>query len=291
MSQPRLPIISFAAVVLASASLAQAPVPVPGPAVISSMDPLSDASDLLKHLYGKVVTYEGPVWVWSGELEPQPGRDPGLKWALRARRQSLIMPADTGLEPNLAVMLEKTLQAYHQQQTSGPRFQVLTSKWGYHIVPAQVHDENGALVPAMNLLDAHITVPEVERNPEAHLRALAAAVTGATGVLLDPAWYGNGFDRLFHSSPARFTWGASDMVARDALIDLLQRSATTFLWRLQCQPSARPEDRFCALNMSMLEVSVTDAQGNPGTRVLKFDRCGDCPPPLPPPPVSGPPRR
>jgi hypothetical protein len=87
----------------------------------------------------------------------------------------------------------------------------------------------------------------------------------------------DGFDREFRSQPARFQWGATGAIARDALIELLDKSAITFLWSLKCQPSARAEDRFCALNIHMIEVAITDAQGKPATRVLYFDRCGDCP--------------
>jgi len=275
MSQRNFRIVSIASLIFAPGLLAQAPAP--SARVITSMSPLADAADLLRHLYGKVITYEGPLWVWPGDLEPMPGRDPNLK---NPKPQGFVMPADTGSEPNLGVVLQRTIEGYHQQ-TTGPRFTILTSKWGYHIVPTQVHDENGALVPARNLLDARITLPETERNPQAHLFAFAAAVSTVTGVRLEPLWYGDGFDRLFRSSPARFTWGVNNAVARDALIDLLERSATTFLWNLECQSSARPEDWFCGLNMHMLEVSVTDPQNKPAKRVLKFDRCGDCLPAAP----------
>ena len=34
-----------------------------------------------------------------------------------------------------------------------PAFQVLQSKWGYHITPLMVHDSNGVFVAATSLLD------------------------------------------------------------------------------------------------------------------------------------------
>jgi hypothetical protein len=71
-------------------------------------------------------------------------------------------------------------------------------------------------------------------------------------------------------------------VARDALIDLLNQSATTFSWRLMCLISAQG----CALNLRAIEVAVTDSlgkpvidsQGKPEKRGVWFDRCRDCAP-------------
>ena len=282
-------IISAAALLLLGRTVSLAQAPAVGSTRITSPRPLADASDLLQHLYGKVVTYEEPVLVWRGELESQAGRDPNRKWGLFPKPQGFLVPSDTSLDPNLASALSKTLDAYHQQ-TSGTRFQILTSNWGLHIVPVQAHDENGDLVPTGSVLDSRVTVATEERTPEQHLLALLAAATSATGTSIVTGGQGGpgGFDRVFRAAPPRFQWGVDGMVARDALIDLLTRSATTFSWRLKCQASARLEDRFCVLNLAMIEVAVTDAQGQPATRVLKFDRCGDCPPPPPPPPASNP---
>ena len=36
------------------------------------------------------------------------------------------------------------------------------------------------------------------------------------------------------SNPSRFAWGVAGAVARDAVLDLLERSATTFSWSLTC---------------------------------------------------------
>jgi hypothetical protein len=270
-------VLLLAAIMLWSLS-ATAQTPKPGPTPIASARPLADAADLLQHLYGKVVTYEDPVWVWRGDLETQPGGDPNRKWGLFPKAHGFTMPVETGVDPNLASVLQKALVAYHQQSV-GTRFQVLTSKWGYHIVPIQTHDEGGSLVAASSPLDSHIYITTEERTPLQHLSALLDAIAVASGVKIELGMYRvDGFNREFRSEPASFQWGATGAVARDALIELLDKSATTFLWSLKCQPSARAEDRFCVLNMHMIEVAITDAQGKPATKVLYFDRCGDCPP-------------
>jgi hypothetical protein len=252
-------------------------VPVTGEKRVSSPRPLADASDVLQHLYGKVVTYEEPFLVWRGDVVG----DPNVKLGLFPRFQSFLMPSELGSERDPGVALEKTLDAYHRQ-TSSSRFKVLTSKLGYHIVPVQAHDERGALVPVSSILDSRVAVAVQERTAGAHLRALASAVTAATGINVGLGGQGDpgGFDRLFRARPSSgFAWGVGSMVARDALVELFDRSATTFSWRLFCQASsARAEDLRCALNLSLIEVAVTGPDGQPAMRVLRFDRCGDCPP-------------
>jgi hypothetical protein len=276
MGQMKVRTIGFLALVLLgnarSQTLTVSSIPVAG------IRPLADASVLLQEQYGKVVTYEEPILVWRDEL----AGDPSIKWDLSPKTRSFVMP-QAGSVPDLAAMLQKTIEAYHQQ-ISGTRFKVMTSKLGYHIVPTQFHAENGDLVPAKSVLDSQVTVPTEERTPREHLQALLSAVTSATGVDIKTGGAGD-INIPFHAFPPQFKWGVSNGIARDALIDLLDRSATTFSWHLKCQPSGRPEDRYCVLNMPMLEVAVTDSQGLPAKRVLFFDRCGNCPR-LPPPPPA-----
>src|SRR5262249_10777376 len=160
--------------------------------------------------------------------------------------------------------LENTIAAYHQQ-TSGTRFQILSSTLGYHIVPVQGHDESGRLVPTGSVLDQIVTVPSEPRTAEGHLRALGAAIssTGPSRVIISAFPYAVGpygvsgaFDRVFRAQPEVFPWGAYSLVAREALIDLFSQSATTLSWRLMCQASAQARDRFCVLNIGAIEVAV-----------------------------------
>jgi len=255
---------------------------------VVAVRPLAEASILLEERYGKVVTYEEPVLTWGGELEEIPGKS-GTKGYLYAKPQGFLMPSEAGQGSDLALALQKTLSAYHQQ-TTGTRFQVLTSRLGYHIVPLQVHDSNGAFVPANSLLDAQIYIPNEARSARGHLQAFGAAVTAATGIPLDVSalpYQPQGFDNVFRARPERFTWGTEPKVARDALIDLLGMSATTFSWRLRCQASLQSDGRSCALDLAPIAVSITNASGQSDKAVLWFDRCGDCPPPrqAPPPPA------
>ena len=113
-----------------------------------------------------------------------------------------------------------------------------------------------------------------------HVAALRTMIQSASGmrIVSGDAGKPGGFDRLFLSEPPKFTWGVNGVTARDALIDLLEHSATTFRWGLWCQPSAQAQDRLCSLTLGMLEVKATDAEGKVAVRPLKFDRCVHCPP-------------
>ena len=173
--------IGLAALMPASAQTTTPQTATKEPTRISSRRPLEDVAILVEHLYAKVVTYEEPLLTWREELEPADGRDPSLKWAIRAKLQNLTMPGDTGIDPDAGVVLGQALQAYHAQ-SGGTRFRVLTSEVGYHIVPEQVHDEAGTLVPAHSALDARITIPIESRTPLQHMRALVSAVSVASGV-------------------------------------------------------------------------------------------------------------
>jgi len=233
----------------------------------------------LEETRGKIVTYEEPLLTWMGDLEEIPGKS-GTKGYLYPKESGTSLPSAVSSASDLHSALNDTLDACHKQ-SSGTRFQVLQSSWGYHITPAMVHDSNGALVAATSLLDAPIYVPAGERTAKDHLLALGAAVTAATGMRMDVSALPSqsaGFDNLFRANPARFSWAAEREIARDALIDLLSKSATSFSWRLNCQASTQPDARFCVLNVNPVSVAITNANGQPEKRALWFDRCADCPP-------------
>jgi hypothetical protein len=281
-------VFSLPIMLVIHAATVQQQTPAGSSSLVSSPRPLADAVQILQATYGKVVTYEESMLTWQGDLEVQ-GRDPKAKWALIPRTHAFTMPAVSGSDTDLTRVLENTIAAYHQQ-TSGIRFKVLSSTLGYHVVPVQVHDENGRSVSATSVLDHIVTVPSEARTAEGHLQALTAAISSTASLPVHinafPGGHPDAIDRLFRPQAEVFPWGVSSAVARDALVDLFNQSATTFSWRLKCQASAQASDRFCVLNVGVLEVAETDSNGKPVTdakgklvtRGLKYDRCKDCPP-------------
>ncbi len=243
---------------------------IPGPVTVSHARPLYDEAARLQLLFGKVVTYEDPVWRWTGDSEPL-GRGFQLKY------RSYQRPADAGSDPG--TILASTLDAYHQQ-TDGPRFRVIASRWGLHIVPSALRDESGWLVDAVNPLDAEITVPMEERTAREHFVTIMGQVASATGIGMKfvPTTASGipGIDDFFEwdfaADPSRFKWGTSRTVAREAIVDLLDRSATTYSWHLGCEP----RQATCAFNIGELHALVAGPNGSLTNKLVQFDRCGAC---------------
>jgi hypothetical protein len=274
---------SWYAAVCGAATLFAAPLVVPAqtptPSIVTLVWPGDNALDRLERRYGKVITYEDPIWVWRGELARNPRLTLPTDTALEAPRPAFAMPAASpGGE--LATDLANVLSAFHL--SSGTRFSVQSSKFGLHVIPALVHDENGAFVPAKNLLDAFITVPQDGRTAYQHFTALCAAIAIATGVKVKPGInFPEGWEAEF-GGHASFIWGASSETGREAIVDLLDRSATSMSWHLLCYSGADTlHDHTCSFNIREVPISITDANGKPKDTVLLFDRCGRCPP-LPP---------
>jgi hypothetical protein len=186
--------------------------------LVPSPRAMDDACARMEALYGNVVTYEEPPADFT--------------------HQVFLMPAIRG-----PADVSKIVDAWRQQALV-PHFRLLTSKLGYHVVPV-----------TGGVLDGRVTIPVVARTPEEHMRALETAVSVASGTMVDMSGFGmrpGGFDDAFGANPGRFPWGASHMVARDALVNLLLRSATTFTWHMKCQASPSFFTRLCALNLAKI---------------------------------------
>jgi len=270
-----------------------------GPNLIRSLHPVSDAADLLRHSYLKVITYEDPLWQWPGEMRVlSPRADPATKRASSPAEVSFALPGGNTQALDLPARLAQVLAAYHEQ-TGGPRFQVLTSKLGLHIVPLQVRNRDGQFAPAQNPLDKLVFIPQQERTAHGHLLALDSALVAANdglNITISPKVVdlrGDSFNFMFAPTRADdrpFVWGTavSNMTGRDALIDLLDRSATTFYWDMRCLGALTVGYNQCHMYVAPLEIT-TDASGGQsvnsggkiltmtgGKRVIEYDRCGGC---------------
>lgn len=242
--------------------------------------PLANAVDWLQLRFGKVVTYEDPLREWAGETEPIPRNSKLTK----LKRHSLTIPASVssaaaGTTLTLE-MVQLVVDAYHQQNPTGARFKATRSEWGFHIVPVQVRDASGALTPVNNPLDAQIEVPVGSRTAAEHLEALAKAAGAAAGIrVIDTSSYVDeyfGFNQYLGRMGGYlpedrqyllFEWGTKGVTAREALINLVSRSCSTFTWNEVCVPSADQEGgKGCLLGVIPL---VT---GEP-PRARQSDRC------------------
>lgn len=286
----------WATAVIALVSLtAQYPVAAGGdrqPEKITWYIPLQRAAELLTDRYAVPVTYEDPsLWLWDDGLDYtvrlSDGRD-----LFRVKEHTLTMPEEVsgeltaGRAPRLNLrVVTKVVESYNRENPGFPRYGVLESKLGFHIVPVEIPDETGKYIPAKNLLDTLVSVPLEQRTPSEHLIAICNAVAAASGRVFrvrpmaarvfDGYFAANGyFLPKMRSGRERpymlFEWGIQNVKARDALIDLLERSSTTMRWVFGCELTGRvPESRPCGVVLDPLVV---------GGRIQSFDRCVNCRP-------------
>lgn len=241
--------------------------------------PLEDAAVLLQAEYGMPITYEDPILIWREDLESvQYAKG---KTGLQPKPLSFSMPVDVdpGRNPKLDDwLLGKVLDAYHRQ-TDGPRFRVTDWSWGLSILPAEVRDANGQLAKVTPLLDTIISIPEAVRSPSEHFGAICEAITTSTGIELK--YGGQWMDQYFSPIPLprrmnddqrkqiSFTWGGVNLIAREAVINLLEHSATTLTWKVLCQS----DEGYCVFTPQPIMINARSSDGTlAGRKALTRDR-------------------
>src|SRR5579863_9731290 len=74
--------------------------------------PTDNAVDRLEASFGKVVSYEDPVWAWRGDLAPE--RFNHQPHRMEPVTPTFVMPALSSPPADLATEVGKMLAAYHQ---------------------------------------------------------------------------------------------------------------------------------------------------------------------------------
>lgn len=256
------------------------------PNEITAARPLAELTTALQRETGKPVTYEDPVWEWSGELESI-GSSNAAKWNRFPRRRHFVMqPIRETPDGGSTEWLTNMVKQYNSQE-NGSRFKVISSRLGVHVVPDQTPDGSGQLGTSKNLLDTLITVPTEARTATEHFRVLCEAVSAASGIEVRLGVGGPRpwLDDFFGAESRQFPWGTSGVVAREATIELMMTSASSLSWKLFCQASREPRDRFCVMNIRPIEMKGFAGDGKPSSKVLFYDRCAQCARPnrVPPP--------
>ena len=247
--------------------------------------PLGDFARELEGQYAKPVTFETPLLLWRGHMEKFGALPDGTE-IFSFVRHGFALPENAGIldAPALSTgLVSKVVEAYHQSNPGYPRYRVWQSPMGFHIIPTDARDQAGVLGPAHSVLDAQIEVPVEKRTASEHLQAVMDAVTRATGIAtlvensIDSDYAANGY--MIRGEPRGgpaeaeraymlFDWGASQVSAREALIDLLTKSSTTLSWTLACIPDYRNGNRqHCMINVHPLAVNG---------RYIRFDHCTKC---------------
>jgi len=255
-----------------------------GPADYSLYQPIYELAKRLEARYAKPVTVELPLLVWRGETQRVGFTKAGVE-ILNPRPYTLNLPANDpvfGAPALSADIVRQALDAYHRQNPARNRFRVTESQMGFHILPSVSHDENGREIAVRSLLDTPVSVSVESRTATEHVHAILQSVSIATGIPIRDPWNfdaryaanGNILRSRFVSEADRpyrlFRWGASEVLAREALEDLLNGSATTMTWELACFLDATAQNRpACSLGVAPLAV------GDKRTDLF-LDRCTKC---------------
>ncbi len=240
-----------------------------GPQLIANqLYPMDSAARLLEQMYLIPVTYEDAILSWPGDLAQVPNAVGDMLTIQKRRSFTMPSQANPRKTPTLDTgLLRRIVNAYHEE-TDGPRFRIYSSRMGLHLIPDQVRDRNGRFAEATPFLDTLISIPVETRTPSEHVRAICDAInaSSATGIelhsfvpYLDAYFSRERISRFPTDSELEkisFSWGVDQMVARDALIGLLEGSATTLTWRLLCDAQA-----YCALNVVAIEVTYMESNG------------------------------
>lgn len=224
---------------------------------IVSSAAIEDISEMMQSRYGIPVTYEDPVWQWTGDFQNRPGQAFG---PFRIQQTVKIPP---GLTPEQTPVLNaaafgRILEEYNKTYDA-PRYRVTESKLGLHVIPETLRDSAGKIVNAENPMDAVVDVPVARRSAVDHLSVVCLAASRVAALALrcgalSPALQGNLWNNWFEAPGGPFEWGARGVSARDALVNLFSRLRMEFSWRLRCaNPSTG--NHACALSVEPVQTA------------------------------------
>ncbi|MCX6619847.1 MAG: hypothetical protein NTY38_01955 [Acidobacteria bacterium] len=235
------------------------------PAEIRAPRPVAALAAQLETLYGKPVTYEENT--------------PPARSSRRLRLNAIPGWPYPGLT-------RKSLQA--AVAWSDVPYRVEESAIGFHLIPAG----------AAALLDTRVTVPKESRTFLMTVEAICREVSRKTGVRLKAEWAGDvlnvSAEELYKGSMEPYlVWGVKDTRAREALVELLVRSKTSFGWVQRCSEDLSTGKTGCSIGITLLRRWTSPAEKT-GPEVVLFDRCRDrsrdcrlrIPPPPPPIPAG-----
>ena len=265
------------------------------------------AAQVLEQMYRKPVSFEGPIDLpWDGDVDLMPGGENNERMLRFPKPIRFVIPEGVKPDRNQQFgvgVLEKLLDAYHKQ-VGDSKYKIVSTESRLHIVVDQVRDENGQFVKAETFLDKVITIPSEKRFGMQHLDKIVAAVNALNDVKLrvisgsagvDTMWQNdisegildrkeiakdngtNWFEPKDYSDLTKsvkdkleFEWGVNNVVAREALAELLEKSHTTLSYRLSCADIYTYENR-CWVEIDHLTENYLE-RGIKLNRPLLYDR-------------------
>jgi hypothetical protein len=210
--------------------------------------PIAKAISELETRFGWVITYEDPRYANPADIADvtekvrrdlhkyKPGKAPKV---LVPKGGSLVFEydyiADSTGRPDPNLILEALLAAHTGSGNAGG-FRLERGDQIFHVVPAEIKDISGSVVPQKSLLDVAISIPAKERNGLQMLEALCAEVSRYVQL---PVVVGTVPHGLFLQH--KENEGVESAIARDFLVQLLERTGngTRLSWQLFYDPGLR----------------------------------------------------
>jgi len=278
----------------------------PGNEAMAVSGGLFIAGHVLAQMYLKPVTFEGPTDVlqWDGDVDQEVLSNGTI---LRIpKRGTFVIPDGVRPDKNRQLdssVLEKVVGEY-QKQFSGPKYKIISSKLGLHLITDEVRDKNGQWVKEKPYLDVVISIPSGKRTGLGHLRKIVDAVNVSKELKLwintrgdynlfwniddiqkaqaiNKALFGGSLtpdnsllsenDRLLYEEELSFEWGADKIGAREALINLLEKANTTLIWRVDCTDHPDVNQK-CFIEIMPIVANYLLPNGETWKTYLTFDR-------------------
>ena len=199
---------------------------------------LQRAGGALAQMYRKPVTFEGPTGVlqWDGDVDQEVLLDGKIMRI--PKRVTFVIPDEVKPDKNQQLdssVLEKVVETY-QKQFGGPKYKIISSELGLHLITDEVRDKNGQWVKEKPYLDAVISIPSEIRTGLGHIEKIVDAVNVPKDIKLSKLYIASvsDFNLFWKEEELSFEWGADKIVAREALINLLKKANTTLTWHMDC---------------------------------------------------------
>jgi len=209
----------------------------------NSAAPLGDLADQLQDMYGYVITYEAPKYVYAGDVEDvtlavrrdldkyPPGKAPKVVVPMAHSLTIDAVPAGHVSSAYVAKILQQLVQI-EMSGTVGGRYRVEFNENEFHIVPTAIRDVDGNWIEHRSILDTPISIQKKDRSALAMITAICRALEASTrqdvGLMSVPASF-------LHSVTG--AWGADHEPARDVLTRVLRDTGAKLSWRVEYIPS------------------------------------------------------
>src|SRR5215469_15349421 len=159
-------------------------------ALTTAQGTLDEIASKLEESYGYPITFEGPKYVFSGDLEDQtlrvrrdlwkypPGQAPKV-WGLVRNEVAIQVVSSSSVDPSyIEARLHEALDAQNQSGQGG-RFRLEKDSMGFHILPSAVRNKDGEWVGDTAVLDTPITIPPATRSAWEMISLIGHAVSAA----------------------------------------------------------------------------------------------------------------